>query len=150
MGRQLCRIIGFAVLAMLATAVVALAAGPKKGATYSGMTVHGKEPIMLRVAKNGKSVTVNVPSAPLYCQGGGPAERQITAPAPIAKDGSFTSTIAYEFVPTHKKTARVYVNGRFSGKSVKGTARSLFGSSLETFKSLHRCDGSTTFTAKTK
>ncbi|MFI4990835.1 MAG: hypothetical protein ACHQHO_07975 [Solirubrobacterales bacterium] len=151
MIRQACRVVSFVVLLALATAAVALATGPKKGATYSGTTAHGKEPITLKVSKSGRTVTVSVASAPLYCQGGGGPERQVTAPAPIANDGSFSGSINYEDIPTHKRTTKLYFAGRFSGKTVKGTARSLFGlSSLEALRNLHKCDGSTSFSAKTK
>jgi hypothetical protein len=151
MGRQLRRVLGIAVLIALATAAVALATGPKKGATYSGTLERAKEPITLKVAKNGKSVRVSVQVAPFYCEGGGAGERQISTAAPIAKDGSFSSTIAYEFVPTHAKTTKLSVKGKFSGKTVKGTARSEFGlQSLQAARELAKCNGSTTFSAKTK
>ena len=151
MSRQIRRILALAALALLAAAAVALAAGPKKGATYKGTLAKNREPIALKVAKNGKSVTASVQFAPLYCQGGGAGERQITKPAAIASNGSFSASIVYEFVPTHKKTAKLEIKGKFSGKSVKGTARSLFGlESLEALRNLGRCDGTTTFTATTK
>lgn len=140
-----------AVVALLICATAALAGGAKKGATYSGQTVQGKEPITLKVSRNGKSVTVGVLFAPLYCQGGGAGERQITQPATIAKDGSFKSTILYEFTPTHAKTSKLYVSGKFSGKQVKGSARSEFGLiSASARKELAKCNGSTSFSAKTK
>ncbi|HTZ86678.1 MAG TPA: hypothetical protein VMB05_08430 [Solirubrobacteraceae bacterium] len=140
-----------AAIALLSCATLALAAGPKKGATYAGTTVQAKEPITLKVAKNGKSVTASVQFAPLYCEGGGAGERQITKPASIAKDGSFKGTILYEFVPTHAKTSKLYFQGKFSGKSVKGTARSEFGlASPQAAKELAKCNGSTAFSATTK
>jgi hypothetical protein len=151
MIRQACRALSLAGLLALAFAVVAFAAGPKKGATYTGKTVQNKEPITLKVSKNGKAVTVGILSAPLYCEGGGAGERQITKPATIGKDGSFKGTIVYEFVPTHAKTTKLYFSGKFSGKSVKGTARSEFGLvSPSASKELQKCDGSTPFSAKTK
>jgi len=151
MSKQLRRVLSLAAVVVLLTAVVALAAGPKKGATYTGTTVQNKEPITLKVSANGKSVTVGVLSAPLYCEGGGAAERQITKPVPIAKDGSFKGTITYEFTPTHQKTTKLYVSGKFSGKTVKGSARSEFGlASAGARSKLKQCDGSTSFTAKTK
>src|ERR1700743_1825587 len=90
-----------AAIALLSCAALALAAGPKKGATYSG-TLAGpsKEPIALKVAQNGKAVTASVMVAPFYCEGGGAGERQITKPATIAKDGSFKARIKYELRPT--------------------------------------------------
>jgi hypothetical protein len=145
------RALGLAVLALLIGVTAAAAAGPKKGATYTGTTVQGKQPIALKVSKSGKAVTVSVQFAPLYCEGGGAGERQLTKPASIAKDGSFKGTITYEFVPTHKKTTKLYFSGKFSGKSVKGTARSEFGLiSPAAAKELQKCDGSTSFSAKTK
>jgi hypothetical protein len=151
MIKQFCRALGLVGLATFALAAVALAAGPKKGATYTGTTVQGKEPITLKVSGSGKAGTVAILTAPLYCEGGGAGERQITKPATIAKDGSFKGTIVYEFTPTHKKTTKLYFSGKFSGKSVKGTARSEFGLvSPSADKELQKCDGSTSFTAKTK
>lgn len=148
---QLGRTLGLTVFALLVSAAVAMAAGPKKGATYSGTIVQGKTTITLKVSSNGKSVTVGVPSAPLYCQGGCGPERQLTKPAAIAKNGSFKGTIVYEFTPTHKNTTKLYFSGKFSGKSVKGTARSEFGLiSAEAHKTLAQCDGSASFSAKTK
>lgn len=149
MGRLL-RALGIAGLALILTAAVALA-GVKKGATYTGTLAKNKQPIALKVSKNGKSVTVSVQFAPLYCEGGGAGEKQITKPATIAKDGSFTASILYEFVPTHAKTSKLYVKGKFSGKSAKGTARSEFGlASPQAAKELAKCNGSTTFIAETK
>lgn len=151
MGRQLRRVIGIAVMAALVSAAIALAAGAKKGAIYTGTLGHSKEPITLKVSKNGKSVTTSVSLPPLYCEGGSGGERQIAKPATIAKDGSFTSAILYEFVPTHAKTSKLYIKGKFSGSSVKGTARSEFGlASPQAAKQLADCNGSTAFTAKTK
>lgn len=148
---QLGRVLGLTVLALLVSAAVAMAAGPKKGATYSGTIVQGKTTITLKVSANGKSVTASVPSAPLYCQGGGGPERQITKPAAIGKDGSFKGTIVYEFTPTHKNTTKLYFSGKFSGKSVTGHARSEFGLiSPEAHKNLAQCNGSASFSAKTK
>jgi hypothetical protein len=151
MSKQLRRVLSLAVVVVLLGAAAALAAGPKKGATYTGTTVQNKESIALKVSHNGKSVTVTVQSAPLYCEGGGAGERQITKPAPIGKDGSFKGSITYEFTPTHEKTTRLYFSGKFSGKSVKGSARSEFGLvSAEAHSKLQQCDGRTSYSAKTK
>jgi hypothetical protein len=46
-------------------------------------------------------------------------------------------------MPTHKNTARLIFSGKFSGKTVKGTARS-------EFLLAKQCSGSTNFTAKGK
>ena len=127
MSRTLRRTVCFALLALLSASAVALAAGPKKGASYSGALSHGKELIALKVSKSGKTVTVNAPLAPLYCEGGSGPTRQITRAAAISANGSFKGSITYEFTPTHTNTARLYFSGRFSGKTVKGAARSEFG-----------------------
>jgi hypothetical protein len=128
---------------LLALTTVALAAGPVKGATYTGTTAHGNAAISLKVSKSGKSVTVNAPSAPIYCQGGGAGTRQITRAATISPSGSFKGSITYEFVPTHRITAHLRFAGKFSGHAVKGTARSEFPLAKQ-------CDGSTSFSAKVK
>ena len=143
MSKPLRSVLALAIVASLAPAAVALAANAVKGATYAGAVVHTKEPISLKVAKNGKTVTVSIAIAPLYCEGGGVGTRQITKAAPISKSGSFKGSIAYEFQPTHKTTARLFFNGRFSGRTVKGTARS-------EFPVVPLCDGSTTFSASAK
>ncbi|MGD0455281.1 MAG: hypothetical protein ABSB69_16970 [Solirubrobacteraceae bacterium] len=145
MSRQLRRFLALAIAlttgALLAAAAVALAAGPVKGAKYTGATVHGKQPISLKVSGSGKSVTVSVVFAPLYCEGGGTGERQITKPAAISSSGAFKGSIAYEFTPEHKVTGKLFFNGKFSGHTVKGTARS-------EFLLAKQCDGSTSFSAK--
>jgi hypothetical protein len=151
MSKILGRCTGLALLALLATAAVALAAGPKKGATYTGATVQNKEPITLKVSSSGRTVRASVVSAPLYCEGGGGGERQITKPATISKSGRFSATIAYEFIPTHKVVTKLYISGRFSGKTVKGSARSEFGLlNAAALRNLKQCDGSTSFTARTR
>jgi hypothetical protein len=143
MASQLRPVLALALVALFAPATVVLAAKRVKAGTYTGAVVHTKEPISLKVAKSGKAVTVKLAFAPLYCEGGGVGTRQKTKPAAIAKDGSFKGTIAYEFEPTHRITARLFFSGTFSGRTVNGTARSEFP--LAT-----RCDGSTTFSAKAK
>lgn len=150
MGRLL-RALGIAGLALILTTAVALAAGPKKGATYTGAIAHGKALISLKVAKNGKSVTVNAPYAPAYCSSGGGPTRQITKAAKIS-GGRFSAVIAYEFTITHKVTAKLYVSGKFAGKAVSGRARSEFGvgSSPQVKKGIASCQGSSPFAATTK
>jgi hypothetical protein len=143
MSRQLCRVlaVAVAVTALLATAI-ASAAGPVKGAKYTGTTVRDGQPISLKVSSSGKSVSVSVAFAPLYCEGGGTGTVQISKPAAISHNGSFKDTIAYEFTPEHKITSKLYVSGKFSGGKVKGSARSEFPLAKQ-------CDGSTTFSAST-
>jgi hypothetical protein len=134
-------LIGALVLvAALALTSAALAAHPTKNRTYAGETAHEKDAVLLTVSKNGKTVTLGVPIAPLYCQGGGGPTKQVTKPATISSSGAFSGRIAYQ---SGGKTAyEVVVSGKFSSSSLaKGTVQSKF---------LHApdCSGTTTFTAK--
>jgi hypothetical protein len=151
MSSSVRRVAMLAPIALLSSASIALATGAKKGATYSGTLAQGKQPITLKVSRNGKTVTASVLVAPFYCEGGSAGERQITKPASIAQNGSFSAAIVYEFAPTHTRTTKLYIKGKFSGKSAKGTARSEFGLITPTAaKELQKCNGSTTFSAKAK
>jgi hypothetical protein len=141
--RALPRLLAPALVLASSLAAVALAAGPVKGASYSGALVHGKQQITLKVSKDGKSVTVRVAFPPLYCEGGGAGTKQLTKPAPISKSGSFSATIVYEFTPTHSRPSRLVIKGKFSGRKVSGSARS-------EFLKASSCDGSTSFSAKSK
>lgn len=127
----------------LALGSIALAASLKKGGTYAGQIVQGRDPITVTISSSGKTAKVSVVSAPLFCQGGGAGERQITKPARISKAGKFSAVISYEFVPEHKVTAKLYVKGTFKGKKLTGTARSEFLLARE-------CDGSARFSATSK
>jgi hypothetical protein len=141
-GAQLARALAAAAIVLACTAAAVLAAGPRAGASYSGHTAHGYRPLTLTVSRTGRSVVVNVPFPPLYCQGGGGLERQITHPATITAN-AFHGSITYEYRLNHRLTARLRFNGRFSGAGVRGTVRS------EYFRA-HRCDGSTTYTARAR
>jgi len=143
MSKQLRVGLALVIVASMAPAAMALAASAVKGATYTGAVARNKEPISLKVSNSGKAVTMSIAIPPLYCEGGGVGARQITKAAPISKNGSFKGSIAYEFQPTHRTTSRLFFSGRFSGRIVKGTARSEFPLAKE-------CDGSTTFSAKAK
>jgi hypothetical protein len=143
MIKQARRVLALVLVATLASGATALASKPVKGATYTGATAHGKAPIELKVSANGKRVTVKMVSAPLYCQGGGAPEVQITKAAAISKSGSFSGSIAYEFRFTHKITSHLFFSGKFSGRTVTGSARSQFTLAKT-------CNGSTTFTARAK
>src|ERR1700759_1430320 len=113
MSSSVRRVAMLAMVALLSSASIALAGGAKKGATYSGTLAQGKQPITLKVSGRGKTVTASVMVAPLYCEGGSAGERQITKPASIAQNGSFSATIVYEFAPTHTRTTKLYVKGKF-------------------------------------
>jgi hypothetical protein len=157
MSRTL-RTLGLAAVAVFLAAAafaatVAFAAGPKKGATYTGALAQGDELVTLKVAPNGKAVSFSAAYPPLYCQGGGGPTRQVTKPAQIANNGSFSGSIAYEFTITHKITSKLLFKGKFVNKKVvTGTARSEFGvgETPQQRKALADCDGSTAFTAVTK
>jgi hypothetical protein len=141
MTKQLRRVLVFAPVIVMATAAVALAAGPVRGGTYRGTTAHGRDAISLKVSGNGRSVKVSVPTPPGYSSGcGGPAVQK-TSPASISGAGTFNGTINYEFALFRKTVVRVFFSGRFSGRSVKGTIRSQYVYSRP-------CSGSTSFSAK--
>ena len=143
MVKQLPRVIVLASAVLLASAAAALGA-PLKGATYAGATVRSKASITLKVSKNGKTVTLNAPYAPLYCEGGGGGGiRRVTRPAAVSNSGSFSGSIAFESTLTHQVFARLFLSGKFSGHTVSGTARSEYPKAKQ-------CGGSTSFTAKAK
>jgi hypothetical protein len=118
---------------------LALAAQPFKGRVYAGQTAHEKDFISATVSKNGKTVTLNIPALPLYCQGGGGPTTQVTKPARLSSTGAFTATIAYQ---AEGKTAfKAQIRGTFVKKGlIKGTVRSEYAAK--------DCNGSTTFSAK--
>src|SRR5437763_7769846 len=111
-----------ALCALAATAAVA-AAGAARNATYNGHTAQGYRPVYLHVSGDGRSVAVDVPFPPLFCQGGGGLERRITSPAAISASGGFHGSITFEYKPKHRRNIRLYFSGRFSGRSVSGKVR---------------------------
>jgi hypothetical protein len=129
-----------ALVAVLALAAAALAAHPKKGRIFAGLTAHEKVSVILTVSKNGRTVTVSVPDAPLYCQGGGPPTKQVTKPAVISNGGSFSGSIAYQL---QGKTA---YKVSFGGKFTKPTVA--IGNVRSEYQHAPQCSGSTSFTAK--
>ena len=127
----------------IACASAALAGAPLKGATYKGKTAHEGDSIRLKVSSNGRTVTVYVPSPPYYCVGGAGPTLEKPRAAAISAGGTFKGAIAYEFTLLHKIFVRLYLNGKFSGRLVTGTARTEFPYSKQ-------CNGSTTFSARAK
>lgn len=119
----------------LAGSAYALAAGPLKGKTYEGgvpsmgvdseghhQRTHATGNIVLRVASNGRSVSVRFSSAILYCNTQEKLYSQATKPASISRSGTFTASIGERFSAGPGLPAIVQVvKGRFSGRSVKGT-----------------------------
>jgi hypothetical protein len=130
-----------AAAAALAVTAGAAWAGAARNALYSGHTAHGTRPIYLRVSADGRSVTVDVPFPPLFCQGGGGLERRITRPAPIAGDGSFRGSITYEYRPNRRRNIRLTFSGRFSGRSARGAVRA-------EYLRAPQCNGSTSYSAR--
>jgi hypothetical protein len=140
-GARICCVV-LCLLAVLAFTATALAwSPPVKGARYPGATVQSKSIVTLKVARNGRTVSVSVSAAPVFC--GKPAVVQFekSKPASISKRGAFKATIAYEGLFTPGISADVYVEGRFNGKLATGRARSKF-------LTVTGCDGTTSFTAK--
>ena len=127
----------------VACAAAALAGAPVKGGTYKGKTAHQGDSIRLKVSSNGKTVTAYVPSPPFYCVGGGGPTLEKPRAAAISAGGTFKGAIAYEFTPLHKILVRLYLSGKFSGRTATGTARTEFPYSKQ-------CNGSTTFSARAK
>lgn len=145
-------------LAATAVALVAAAsalAGPLKGATYVGSLptsgtavykhLHLKThpeggDLILFVSRNGRSVTAKFSTNHpfLYCRVAQQLKQQSTKAASISSSGSFTATIGQKFVvqPGDPAITQV-ITGRFSGKRVSGTIKTLAG----------ECGGTASFSA---
>jgi hypothetical protein len=143
-------------LSVVATAA-AYAAGPLKGKTYVGgvpsegvanyhhhhMRLSSGGNVVLRVARNGGSVTVSLSSStPLfYCRTSELVRVQTTKPATISRSGSFKATIDQRFVAGPGEPAIVQtVTGHFSGHSVSGNIYTNAG----------ECGGSTGYSARAR
>jgi hypothetical protein len=147
-------IVVLVVVFALALTGVALAtvAKPVKGAQYEGRTqregtsvregktVRQKAIVLLRVAKNGKSVTVLLSTLPTDCASSGQGPIPKTTPARISSRGAFSGTISYKGLFDPEVDARAHFSGRFNGGRATGTVRA-------EFLKVHGCDTSTTFTA---
>ena len=118
-----------------AAAASALAAGALKGKTYEGaapsmgvsqghhVSTHASGNIILRVAGNGRSVTVRFSGGPvLYCTTQQQLHVQTTKPATISRSGTFRASIGQRFAagPGPPAITQV-VSGQFSGSSVRGS-----------------------------
>jgi hypothetical protein len=116
----------------------ALAAGALGGRTYEGsapsmgvdshghkLRTHASGNIVLRVARNGRSVSIHFGSAPiLYCVTQQQVRVQSTKPASISKSGSFRASVGERFAPGPGAPAiEQVVTGQFSGGTVRGTVR---------------------------
>ncbi|MFL5737344.1 MAG: hypothetical protein ACJ76P_08395 [Actinomycetota bacterium] len=128
---------------VLATAAVALAANPVRGAKYSGtIKVNGGLAISFNVTSDGKDVVkMKVPQPPIFCPGGGPPPPQKRAkPAPISNTGTFTDKLKYvsstgSVIATLKVTGAFHTHHKESGKAtVSWSAASCNGSALYSTK----------------
>jgi hypothetical protein len=141
----------------LAISASALAKGALRGKTYVGraptsgidgrrhhrLQLHAGGNITLRVARNGRSVTVRFSSAHpiLYCNTTKMLKVQTTKPAPISRSGAFHVSISERFAAGPGPPAIVQVvSGRFSGGRVHGT--------IDTRAA--ECSGSATFSARAR
>ncbi len=149
------RTLAVALALTLTVTAAALASGPLKGKTYEGavaskgtserhhlIPLHAGGNIVLKVAGNGRSVTVRFTSsyAVLYCNTTKALKVQTTKPARISSSGSFKASINERFEPGPGLPPIVQVvSGHFSGKSVSGTINT----------QATPCGGVTSFSART-
>jgi hypothetical protein len=128
-------------LVALGVCAMALAAGPVKGATYSGpLSGSASETVSFKVSSNGKKVTKLrlSPFIPNTCGNGGPPPTEISAPAKIT-NGKFTGTVVTK-ATDGSITAKAVVTGKFlRGRKEKGTVKT-------TLPNASNCNGSFTYT----
>jgi len=121
----------------LAGTAGALASGPVNGKTYegsapsSGISSEGHRlrtyaigKVLLRVAANGRSVTVRFSSSSplLYCRTQEQLHVQSTRAASISRSGTFKATVGERFAAGPGPPAIVQVvAGQFSGHTMRGT-----------------------------
>jgi hypothetical protein len=124
----------------LAVATGALASSALRGKTYEGgapswgsseghrQRTHAGGHLILRVAANGRSVTVRFSSnTPLfYCNIQESLHSQSSTPASISSSGKFRATVVQRFQSSSGGAPLTQiVSGQFSGHSVKGTIRTV-------------------------
>jgi hypothetical protein len=120
--------------------------GPTKGATYTGVV--REETITVKVAGNGKTAKVSLPSAPAYCQGGSGPQKQSSKATAVSKAGALTAKISYSAASGHEPPfAAVTVKGTFytfSGEKpvFQGTVKTSFRAAGS-----KECDGQESFQA---
>jgi hypothetical protein len=148
MTEQLRGVFALATIALIATAGAALAEpvkiGPVKGATYAGVVKN--ETIRLKVSKKG-SVTVSLPNAPAYCQGGSGPVSQHTKSVADPRSHQLTAKISYTAIGSSHVFATVTVKGYFY---TFGTATPVFQGTVKSSFSANGsrgCDGQESFQA---
>jgi hypothetical protein len=116
-------LVGLAVsAAILSTAGIALAAGPVKGAKYSGrVSATASLKVSFKVSRSGKKITALKvsPSLPSSCGFGGPPPTQTSKPAKI-EHGKFTAKITEKasngnLIETAKVTGKFLTKGKEKG-----------------------------------
>jgi hypothetical protein len=134
-----------ALAAVLATTGIALAAGPVKGARYSGrVNVTATLTVSFKVSRSGKKVTsLKVsPSLPNSCGYGGPPPPQTSKSAKIAH-GKFTAKIT-EKAGNGTVVATAKVTGKFLAKGKEE------GNIKASVPSSPSCNGSFSYSTKVK
>jgi hypothetical protein len=132
-----------AVAAILATAGIALAARPVKGAKYSGpVDVTAALTLSFKVSGSGKKVTaIKVsPSLPNSCGYGGPLPTQTSNPAKI-KHGKFTAKVT-DTTTNGDVSTTAKITGKFLAK------RKEKGRIKATVPSNESCNGSFSYATK--
>ncbi len=153
MAGRLNRRLAAALALALALPAAALAAGPLRGKTYEGTLPssgvdsegHHKQlqpagKIVLRVARNGRSVSVRFtgPFPILFCVSEVPMQAQVTHAATISASGRFHATVGERFsAGPGEPSVFQAVSGQFSGRKVHGTIHT----------SPSECGGTTSFSA---
>jgi hypothetical protein len=140
---RLCAIVLFAMLALAALPVLALAAERVKDGSYSGSVGPGY-PLSFKVTAHGTEVEDLMLGLDVGCNG---------APADVAplyhfgtlklKDGKLSGSTSRAFGPT--VTDAVHISGEFKGDDVSGKV-----TADQSITSLGSCTEADTFTAKLK
>lgn len=129
---------------VLATAAVALAVKPVKGATYTGGgKIHGQKfSVSFNVTSSGKRVKkISVPT-PVACQLGG-VKFPTSGSANITKQGTFKATMPLKAI-SGKKVGHVTVTGKFlRHRKEKGRISSHWNGAT-----FHNCANSVSYSTK--
>ncbi len=128
----LARVSAIASVGALASASIALAAQPLKGATYSG-AFKGRvsDSVSFKVSANGKKVSgFSIPNSPAGCQGGAFGSAS-GGSGSISKQGTFKVTLSIVFAPAHRTNGKVVVSGKFGKKGAEsGKVSSVYTNKL--------------------